>query len=362
MNILVSGGAGFIGSRLCLKLKRLGYKVRVLDSLISQVHGERPLETSFLFRSMRDHVDFHFGCVTSKKSWIEALKDQDAVIHLASETGTSQSMTEIIRYANANIIGFANLLDSIATLPNGQIKKLILSSSRAVYGEGKYYNKFGNCIYPKPRKKQDLVNGIFDLVSGGERLLIAKTDESSPLMPASVYGTTKVTQEQLLENLCEKLNVQSTIFRFQNVYGPGQSLLNSNTGMIPYFYNRISKGLDIELFEDGKQIRDFIYVDDAVDAIISSLSSSICENNVYNVGSGVGISLEELVTHLIGLSSDSQSKILTKGYFRLGDIRHNIAEIGKIKSDFQFSPKVNFMQGLERFYEWAKNNKNIYEC
>lgn len=216
--ILITGGAGFIGSNLALKLIDKGYSVTVLDNLSEQIHGD----DSTLYTSIKDKVHFIKGDVRNKTDWDKALSGQHIVVHLAAETGTGQSMYEVQKYVDVNINGTALFLDYLVNEKH-TIEKVIIASSRAIYGEGKYYCEMHGDVYPEERKEEDLMKGNFEpkCPKCNNTILINPTDEDSKIHPSSVYGITKQNQEQMVLNVCKSINVPAVAFRYQNVYGPG---------------------------------------------------------------------------------------------------------------------------------------------
>ena len=251
-NILITGGAGFIGSNLALRLIDKGYNVTVLDSLSSQIHGDYPETTSPLYQSVKDKVRFIKGSVTSRTDWQQALEGQDIVVHLAAETGTGQSMYEIEKYVNTNIGGTAILLDILANMKHS-VKKVVVAESRAIYGEGKYWSEeLNQYVYPTERSDDDMKKGDFEVKYQGcnKPLKLVGTTEDSMIHPTSVYGITKQVQGQLVHLVCQSLGIQSVSFRYQNVYGPGQSLSNPYTGILSIFSTIIKNGNEINIFED----------------------------------------------------------------------------------------------------------------
>ena len=268
--ILITGGAGFIGSNIALKLVEWGYNVTVLDTLSSQIHGIDPEKTSPLYQSIVSKVKFVQGSVTNRADWEKAsLCEQDAVIHLAAETGTGQSMYEIEKYVQVNIGGTALLLDILTNTPH-TVKKILVASSRAIYGEGKYYSKEVGIVYPAQRIPVEMDKKNFEVSYPGTHtpLRLMPTDEESKIHPSSIYGITKQNQEQMVMTACAALGIAAVAFRYQNVYGPGQSLSNPYTGILSIFSTRIKNGHEINIFEDGKESRDFVYIEDVVDATI----------------------------------------------------------------------------------------------
>lgn len=356
-NVLVTGGAGFIGSNVALKLLAKGYNVTVLDTLSKQIHGDKPEVTSPLFLSIKDKVHFINGSVASREDWMKALEGQDAVIHLAAETGTGQSMYEIEKYVDTNIGGTALLLD-ILTNTNHHVKRVLVAESRAIYGEGKYFCSKCGDVYPKDRRDEDMSKGDFECKCpkcGGEVELVATT-EDSVIHPSSVYGIAKQVQGQLVHLVCPTIGVESVSFRYQNVYGPGQSLSNPYTGILSIFSTRIKNGNGINIFEDGKETRDFVYIDDVVDATILGLEVPEANGHVFNVGTGVATDVLTVANTLCE-KYGIQVPIKVSGNYRLGDIRHNYADISLARNILGFEPKWSFSDGIAQFCKWVDKQK-----
>lgn len=358
-NILITGGAGFIGSNLALKLISKGYNVTVLDNLSPQIHGINPKQTSPLFLSIKDKVKFIEGTVTNAEDWKKALEGQDAVVHYAAETGTGQSMYEVQKYVEVNVNGTSLMLD---LLVNGDysIKKVIIASSRSIYGEGKYMSKELGAVYPKHRISNDMDQKDFEPnYPNSSALTLVATDEDSKIHPSSVYGITKQNQEQMVLTVCPTIGIAGVALRYQNVYGPGQSLKNPYTGILSIFSTQIKNGNGINIFEDGKESRDFVFIDDVVDATILGLEKDEANNQAFNVGTGVAI---DVIAVAKGLAKNYGQEVLINisGNYRLGDIRHNYADLTKIKSVLGFTPKVSFDEGLEKFTQWV-NTQEVQE-
>lgn len=351
-NILITGGAGFIGSNIALKLLAQGRKVTVLDNLTKQIHGENP-EISQLYCSIKDKVNFINGSVTDRKLFEKVLENQDAVIHLAAETGTGQSMYEIEKYCSTNIGGTAILLDILANKKTS-VKKVIVAESRAIYGEGKYECEDCGIVYPIARTEQDMLTGDFRVKcpNCNKPVKLVATDEDSKIHPTSVYGITKQMQGQLVHCVCQAIGIPSVSFRYQNVYGPGQSLKNPYTGILSIFSNSLRQNHDINIFEDGTESRDFVYIDDVADATILSIDNDKCSGMAFNVGTGVSVDVLTVASELKNIYKSS-SEIKVSGNFRLGDIRHNFADISKAKSVLGYEPKYQFQEGLKKFCEWV---------
>lgn len=354
-NILITGGAGFIGSRLSLQLLQKGYTVTVLDCLHPQIHGEIPEEHSPLYRSIKDKVHFIKGDVTKKEDWKRALSGQQIIVHLAAETGTGQSMYEIERYTTVNVTGTALLLDYL-TNEQHSIEKVVVASSRAVYGEGKYFSeKQQQYHYPADRDESDLLNGIFELRNPDakeEFLTVVATDEQSRIQPKSIYGLTKYHQEQALMICCTSLNIPCVAFRYQNVYGPGQSLTNPYTGILSIFSTRIKQHKSINIFEDGQESRDFVFIDDIVAATVAGIEQDAANFKVFNVGTGMATSVLTVAQTLMK-NYGIEVPLEISGQYRKGDIRHNFADISLLKETLGFTPSVHFETGIRLFCEWV---------
>jgi dTDP-L-rhamnose 4-epimerase len=354
--ILITGGAGFIGSNLALKLVTKGYRVRALDNLSKQIHGDNP-DKSSLYQTIHEKVDFIFGDVRDERIWAKALDGIDVVVHLAAETGTGQSMYEIHKYTDVNVGGTANLLHYI-TNGNHGVRKIIAASSRAIYGEGKYFCKSHGIVYPLARNQKDMDAGDFDVKCPfcKETVFMLPTDESSKVHPTSVYGITKQMQEELVLTCCKSLEIPAIVFRYQNVYGPGQSLKNPYTGILSIFSTLLINDDPINIFEDGLESRDFVYIDDVVNTTIAGIEACLPECISINVGTGVSANVLRVAKTLKGLYKSS-SKINISGNYRLGDIRHNIADITLLKEKLNYCPGVHFEDGIEQFSEWVKEQE-----
>lgn len=351
--VLITGGAGFIGSNLAFQLVNKGYKVRVMDNLSEQIHGTH----SELLESIIDKVEFIRGDVRNRDDWKKALEGQEILVHLAAETGTGQSMYEVQKYVDVNINGTAIFLDELVN-GNYSIQKVIVASSRAIYGEGKYNCKTHGNIYPNERQEADLAKGEFEpkCPHCGKDMDLMATDETSKIHPSSVYGITKQNQEQMVLNVCQSIGIPAVAFRYQNVYGPGQSLKNPYTGILSIFSTQIKNGNDINIFEDGRESRDFVYIDDVVKATIMGIEKSEANFEVFNVGNGKGTTVME-VAETLKRRYNSNVNIKTSGNFRLGDIRHNYADLSKIQSKLGFTPDYDFEEGVKRFTQWVNEQE-----
>ncbi len=362
--ILITGGAGFIGSNLALYLIQKGCEITVLDNLSPQIHGDEPELTSPLYNSIKDKVHFIKGTVTSKADWEKAIADNEVIVHYAAETGTGQSMYQVHHYTEVNIGGTALMLDVLANNKTS-VKKVIVASSRAIYGEGKYFSKELGIVYPSHRLAKDMDAGHFEVTYPGaeKELQLLPTDENSKIHPSSVYGISKQNQEQMVMVVCPTINIAPVAFRYQNVYGPGQSLTNPYTGILSIFSTLIKNNKPINIFEDGKESRDFVFIDDVVAATALSIEKEEANGEVFNVGTGVATTVLEVAQQLIhNYGIDVPVKI--SGNYRLGDIRHNFADMKKIKTLLGFETSVNFTDGLKRFTDWVNQQeiqKSKYE-
>jgi dTDP-L-rhamnose 4-epimerase len=364
-NILITGGAGFIGSNLALKLITKGYNVTVLDCLSKQIHGEDPEQNSVLYQSIKGKVNFIKGSVSLKYDLRKAFKGQAIIVHFAAETGTGQSMYDIDRYTEVNVGGTAKILD-VLTNEKHSVKKIIVASSRALYGEGRYYCKDFGYVYPPQRRSEHMLQGDFEVKIKDYNLplQLVATDENSKIQPTSIYGITKQFQEQLIMTICPTIGIMPVAFRYQNVYGPGQSLSNPYTGILSIFSTRIKNGKSLNIFEDGKESRDFLYIDDAVDATILGIEEDNANGEVFNVGGGTPIDVLTVACTLIE-KFGKNVEVNVSGNYRIGDIRHNFADITKIRNLLGFSPKWKFADGISKFVEWAKiqkTEKDRYEA
>lgn len=353
--VLITGGAGFIGSHLTSSLIKGGFSVRILDSLSPQIHGAVPQGLEWL----RDQkVEFIRGSITSRPDIEKAVDGVSHVIHLAAETGTGQSMYEIEKYNLVNSQGTALLFDVLANSPSHEVKRVVLASSRSVYGEGAYHCEpcglEGERIFPGARSADQLANHQWEPLCPRCKspLNMVATRETDQIRPASIYAATKYAQEDLVRVACESQGIGFAILRFQNVYGEGQSLNNPYTGILSIFSTRVRRGLELTAFEDGLETRDFVHVDDIVEAIHRCLIVPNSVNDVVNVGSGVATSVlgvAEMLTVALGFVPN----IRVTGDYRLGDIRHNVADIERLKNLLGYVPKVSLEEGLRRFADWV---------
>lgn len=351
--VLVTGGAGFIGSHLAPKLLAAGYQLRILDNLSAQIHGTLPTGLDWL---TTDGIEFIRGSVTDRDTWVRALQGVETVVHLAAETGTGQSMYEVARYNAVNTHGTALLFDVLAQDKARTVKRIVLASSRSVYGEGAYHCT--SCgldpIYPDSRTPEDLAAHRWDYSCPQcDTLLTAKpTTETDRVRPGSIYAATKYAQEDLTRIGCESLGIDYVIYRFQNVYGERQSLNNPYTGILSIFSTRIRRGLVLPLFEDGEESRDFVHVDDVVTAVAMGVGSKTALKQIFNVGSGIQCSVRQVAEELSRALGKTPNVEVT-GQYRVGDIRHCYADMHACESMLGFKPAISLQEGLRRFAAWV---------
>lgn len=357
-NVLITGGAGFIGSNLALKLVSKKYNVTVLDNLSAQVHGIDPDSTSTLYKSIKGKVRFIRGSVTSKKDLLYALEGQEVIIHLAAETGTGQSMYEIQKYVETNIGSTAIILDILANTKNS-VKKMVVAASRAIYGEGRYFSEeLGRYVYPSARTGEYMDRGDFEVKypECTKQLELVSTTEDSLIHPTSVYGISKQVQEQLVMTVCPSIGIVPVAFRYQNVYGPGQSLSNPYTGILSIFSTRIKNGNEINIFEDGKESRDFVYIEDVVEATILGIENDSANGYTFNIGTGGSIDVLTVARTLME-KYEIEVPLRISGNYRLGDIRHNFADITLARTLLGFEPKWSFDDGILEFVKWVNKQE-----
>lgn len=349
--VLITGGAGFIGNAIVKKIYK-EYEIVILDNFSPQIHGDN-YEESYLYQNIKDKCTILKGDVRSRDDVAKALERVDYIIHLAAETGTGQSMYEINRYTDVNIMGTSNLFD-VMLKDKLSVKKVILASSRSVYGEGMYSCKEHGVVVPRSRDIDDMKNGDFEVkcpVCAGE-VVLRYTTEECPLTPISYYAYTKLAQEKMLEVMCPTIKIPYTIFRYQNVYGAGQSLSNPYTGILSIFSKMLLQNKTLNIFEDGKESRDFIHVSDVAAITCNALENEATNYQYINVGSGHKVSVMQVAETLKRLyASDSEIKI--SGDFRKGDIRHNIADMSKGRDLCGFLPAYTFEKGMEEFAAWV---------
>ena len=361
MKILVTGGAGFIGTHLIRRLLRENHEVAVFDNFHPQVHGDvRALPAEFA-----PQVRLIVGDVRDKQAFQSALGGQETVVHLAAETGTGQSMYEVDRYEEVNLKGTAILMDYLVNVPKSKVRKIVTASSRAIYGEGKYRCSEHDVVYPVSRNTSDLKSGRFEprCPVCGHDCESLPTDEESRLAPTSFYGITKQVQEQMTLLFARAKGIPAAALRFQNVYGPGQSLQNPYTGILAIFSNQAREGKPLYVFEDGRESRDWVYVEDVAEAVWRCIRDDYRGVEAFNVGSGKTVPVLD-VAREVAAHFGGRSEVSVTGQFRDGDIRHNRADMAKAARLLGFKPEWGFREGVRKFLSWAESQEsrsNRYE-
>lgn len=350
MNVLITGGAGFIGTHLARRFLNEGHRVTVLDAFSSQVHDgcqQLPLD-------LAPYVDLCRGDVRDIDLVGRIVNNQDAVVHFAAETGTGQSMYKIKNYQDVNIGGTATLLEALLNQKHSRVGRLIVASSRAIYGEGRYRCEQHGTVYPGVRHFDNLRIGEFDAKCPvcANSCVPEATAEDSPARPLSFYGLTKQVQEEMVLMFARVHGISAFALRYQNVYGPGQSLRNPYTGILAIFANLARANSSINVFEDGRESRDFVFIEDVVEATFRCLELDANIVETLNVGTGQPTTVLQVAQEIVEFFQSS-STIEVTGAFRTGDIRHNFADLNKIKKCLDFSPKFGFREGLNRFLSWA---------
>jgi len=351
--ILVTGGAGFIGSYLVDKLIELGYEVMVFDNLEPQVHGDGQKIPKYLNKE----CEFIKGDIRNRDELKKALKDREIIFHQAAAVGVGQSMYEINKYTEVNILGTSNLLDILAN-ENHRVEKLIIASSMSVYGEGKYSCVNCGVVYPKLRSLSQLKKGEWEMRCPfcNQKVQSLPTDEEKPLHPTSVYSISKRDQEEMCLTIGRAYRIPTVALRYFNVYGPRQALSNPYTGVAAIFSSRILNNHPPCIFEDGLQSRDFTHVSDIVRANLLAMENKKVDYEVFNVGTGRPLTVLNIAEALIKSLSSSVDMNIVKKY-REGDIRHCYADISKIRDQLGFQPQVKFEKGISEFIGWVRGEE-----
>lgn len=354
MRILITGGAGFIGSHLARHLLSQGWQVTILDNFLPQVHTDR----AELDADIASQITLIKGDVADLATLKKALEHAEYVVHLAAETGTGQSMYEVCRYERTNLGGTAALYELLSKKIARRPRRIVVASSRAIYGEGAYRCERDGIVYPSPRSADDKRRGKFDPVCPlcGSTCGSVPTPESAPLQPSSFYGFTKQGQEQTALLFGQVLEIPTVALRYQNVYGPGQSLANPYTGILAIFSNLAREGMPIRVFEDGAESRDFVYVDDVVRATIASLTADLTACHAINVGSNQRTTVIE-VANIVNSFYGNRSRVEITGAFRDGDIRHGLADLSLAGQLIGYEPQWKFADGIQNFLEWANRSE-----
>jgi dTDP-L-rhamnose 4-epimerase len=344
--VLITGGAGFIGSALSRRLVTAGYDVAVMDVLHPQVHGEHAEI------DLPPSVRLFTGDVTHAPDFDAVLRlfQPSQIVHLAAETGTAQSLSEATRHGSVNVVGTTQLLDALsrsAHVPD----QLVLASSRAVYGEGAW--QYGSqTFYPQPRSHAQLVAGIWDPQgpTGEPAVPLPSCASRTEPRPTNIYAATKLAQEHILAAWTAAHDTRLSVLRLQNVYGPGQSLTNSYTGIVALFARLARQQQALEVYEDGRILRDFIYIDDVVEALFAAIEGPATESRCVDIGSGIPTTIHELAQTIAAICGAPEPIVVTK--FRDGDVRAARCDIGPATIELGWRPKWALENGLRALLDW----------
>ncbi len=345
-SVLISGGAGFIGSALSARLVQAGYDVAVMDILHPQVHsghGEIALPPD---------VRLFTGDVTHAPDWDAVLRlfRPSQVVHLAAETGTAQSLSEATRHASVNVVGTSQLLDALSR--SGLVpEQLVVASSRAVYGEGQWRSG-EQTFYPQPRSHAQLAAGQWDPQgpTGGPSSPIPSCAGRTEPRPTNIYAATKLAQEHMLASWATAHDTNLSVLRLQNVYGPGQSLTNAYTGIVALFARLAREHQELEVYEDGAIVRDFVFIDDVVEALFAAVQTPADPHRCLDIGSGIATTIDELARTVAGICGAPDPVVV--GKFRDGDVRAASCDIEPTKSSLDWQPKWSLDDGLPVLLEW----------
>lgn len=343
-NYLITGGAGFIGCAIAKALLRDNPEANIvaIDNLHPQVHPTRRRPADLDLR-----VQLIVADVTEPSAWegLFAHFSPDHILHLAAETGTGQSLTESTRHAMVNLVGLTRMLDALSAA-NAFPTSIVLPSSRAVYGEGAWANASGTQLYPGQRDKHMLELGVWSFPDMSP--LACSATRTHPA-PSSVYGSTKLAQEHVMKSWCGAYGVAAKILRLQNVYGPGQSLYNSYTGILALFARQAKVGEAIQLYEDGQMLRDFVFIDDVADAFVKAVSASN-EDFTADIGSGYGTTIARAADIVAGIYGAPAPQIC--GKFRNGDVRHAWCDPDSALKHIDWTASVSADDGIRRLCAW----------
>jgi dTDP-L-rhamnose 4-epimerase len=353
LKVLVTGGAGFIGSHTIDCLLERGHSVRVLDALVEQIHGKEEAPPNYL----DPRAELMLGRVEDPAAVSEALEDVDSVIHLASAVGVGQSMYQIVDYCMTNVLGTASLLQAIVDTKL-HLKSLVVASSMSAYGEGRYRTADGQLVNPPIRKEEQLAHADWELRNtNGETLEPVPTDEGKPLNPTSVYAINKRDQEELCLSVGAAYGIPTTALRLFNVYGSRQALSNPYTGVAAIFCARLLSDQPPLIFEDGLQKRDFVHVQDVARAFVSAAEKPV-PGEAINIGSGDTVSVAE-IAEILSLEMKKNIPPQVLGKYRRGDVRHCFADVSKACHLLEWHPTKTFRQGVAELVDWVQTQRNV---
>ena len=350
--ILVTGGAGFIGSFLVDALVERGFRVRVYDALVPQVHGPEQALPQY----MNADAEFIQADVRDREAMAKALADADVVFHLAAAVGVGQSMYQIQHYTETNTLGGAVLLDLVANTKH-HVRKMIVASSMSIYGEGQYECDGCGTVFPKLRSEAQLKAGDWEMRCPhcGRNVRPVPTSEDKPLFPTSIYAITKRDHEEMFLSTGLAYGIPAVALRFFNTYGPRQALSNPYTGVMAIFCSRLLNGLPPVIYEDGLQRRDFVHVSDIVQGLLLAMDRPEADYQVLNVGTGVATTIAQVAEMLSEPLTNGQVAPDVRHQYRAGDIRHCYADITRARQLLGFEPRIRLQGGLEDLIAWVAN-------
>jgi dTDP-L-rhamnose 4-epimerase len=346
--VLITGGAGFIGSHLADELLEHGYHVRSLDNLSEQVHGADPVRPAYL----HPDVELVRGDICDPAAVRSALQGVDAVFHFAAMVGVGQSMYELVRYTDVNNLGTAVLLEALLQNP---VQRLVVASSMSIYGEGLYRNARGELVAGAERDLEQLKAHDWELRDlSGESLTPVPTPETKSPNLSSVYALSKYDQERMSLLIGRAYNIPTVALRFFNVYGTRQALSNPYTGVLAIFASRLLNGNPPLIFEDGQQMRDFVHVSDVARACRLALTVPEADGQVFNIGSGRQYTVREIAQAMAEVTGKEAIEPEITGKYRVGDIRHCFADITLARRILGYEPQMPLEQGLIELASWLE--------
>jgi dTDP-L-rhamnose 4-epimerase len=354
--VLVTGGAGFIGSFLADALVEQGHDVRIFDALVPQVHGSEQALPEY----SNPDVEFVKGDVRNREALSEVLKGMDVVFHLAAAVGVGQSMYQIQYYTEANTLGGAVLLDILANTKH-QVRKIIVASSMSIYGEGTYACADCGMVFPKLRTEAQLKARDWEMKCPhcGQDVRPMPTGEDKPLYPTSIYAITKRDHEEMFLSTGLAYDIPAVALRFFNTYGPRQALSNPYTGVMAIFSGRLLNNQPPVVYEDGLQSRDFIHVHDIVQGLLLAMNRPEADYQVFNLGTGMPASIAEVAAMLSQHLTGGRVKPQILNQFRAGDIRHCYADLTKARRLLGFEPRISLEQGMADLLAWVREQTAI---
>lgn len=352
MNVLVTGGAGFVGSHLVDALLEAGHRVRILDNLEPQVHGPDQQPPDYL----TTEAELQVGDIRDRAAVDRALEGIDVVFHQAAMVGVGQSMYEMERYCSVNTVGAAVVLEAIVERGD-QIQKMLVASSMSIYGEGAYRTASGEVVHPSIRPESQLAAQQFEhLGPEGEVLVPVGTAEDKPLVPTSIYAITKRDHEEMFLSTGAAYGIPATALRYFNIYGTRQSLSNPYTGVVAIFSSRLLNKNRPMIFEDGHQSRDFVHVSDIVRANLLAMESDAANGQLYNVGTGRSTSVLQVADALAKeLGFDEPADVV--GKYRAGDIRHCFGDTSRIERELGYTAEVSLEDGMRELLDWLRTQE-----